>query len=233
MLVRLIAIWHRLIAIVRRRRLDRDLDEEIAFHLSMREAEYRAAGTSAEAARYAARRRFGNVTRFKEGTRDMWTFPSFESLRQDVRYAFRTLWRAPAFAAVAIAVLAIGIAGNTAMFSLVDAVRMRALPYAESDRLVMLWGNVMRAKLERRGGSFPDFLDWRAQSTTFEGMAVGDETRMTLSGKDEATRILVETVSAAYFPLLRVNAALGRTFAPDEDSVPQKIAVVVLSDAFW
>ena len=230
---RLIAIWHRLVAIVRRRRLDRDLDEEIAFHLSMREAEYRAAGSSAEAARYAARRRFGNVTHLKERTRDMWTFPSFESVRQDVRYALRTLRRSPAFAGVAIIVLALGIAGNTAMFGLVDAVRLRALPYAESDRLVILWGNVMRAKLERRGASYPDFLDWRWQATSFEGMAAGDETRMTLSGAGEATRILVETVSASYFPLLRVNAAVGRTFAPDEDVVPQKVAVVVLSDAFW
>ncbi len=160
----------------------------------------------------------------------MWMF---ESVRQDVWYACRTLRRSPAFAGVAIVVLALGIAGNTAMFSLVDAVRLRALPYAESDRLVILWGNVMRATLERRGASYPDFLDWRAQSTTFEGLAAGDETRMTLSGAGEATRILVEMVSASYFPLLRVNAASGRTFAPDEDVVPQTIAVVVLSDAFW
>ena len=164
---------------------------------------------------------------------DMWTFPSFESVRQDVRYALRTLRRSPAFAGVAIIVLALGIAGNTAMFSMVDAVRLRALPYAESDRLVILWGNVMRAKLERRGASYPDFLDWRGQATTFEGMAAADETRMTLSGAGEATRILVETVSASYFPLLRVNAAAGRTFVADEDVVPQKVAVVVLSDPFW
>ena len=230
---RLIAVWHRLLAIVRRRRLDQDLDDEIAFHLSMREAEYRASGAGAEAARYAARRRFGNVTHLKERTRDMWTFPSFESVRQDVRYALRALRRSPAFSVVAIVVLAIGIAGNTAMFSLVDAVRLRALPYAESDRLVILWGNVMRAKLERRGASYPDFVDWRSQATTFEGMAAGDETRMTLSGSGEATRILVETVSASYFSLLGVNAAAGRTFAGDEDVVPQKVAVVVLSEAFW
>src|SRR5437867_1974170 len=164
----------------------------------MREAEYRASGASADDARYAARRRFGNVTHLKERTRDMWTFPSFESVRQDVRYALRTLRRSPAFTGVAIVVLALGIAGNTAMFSLVDAVRLRALPYAESDRLVILWGNVMRAKVERRGASYPDFLDWRAQASSFEGMAAGDETRMTLLGANEASRILVETVSAAY-----------------------------------
>jgi predicted permease len=163
----------------------------------------------------------------------MWTLPSLESLWQDVRYACRTLRRAPAFSVVAIGILALGIAGNTVMFSLVDAVRLRALPYAESDRLVVLWGNVMRTTLERRGASYPDFLDWRAQGSSFEGMAAFDETRMTLSGRGEASRILVEMVSASYFPLLRARAAAGRTFAADEDVVPQKVAVAVLSDAFW
>src|SRR6188508_2454009 len=160
----------------------------------------------------------------------MWTL---DSLRQDIWYAVRTIRRSPGFSVVAIGVLALGIAGNTAMFSLLDAVRLRALPYPDAERLVVLWGNVMRTTLERRGASYPDFVDWRAQSTLFEGMAAGDETRMTLSGRGDASRILVETVSASYFPLLRVNAAAGRTFAADEDVVPQKVAVAVLSDAFW
>jgi putative ABC transport system permease protein len=160
----------------------------------------------------------------------MWMF---DSVRQDLRYAFRTLRRSPAFAGVAIVVLALGIAGNTAMFSLVDAVRLRAVPYDEPERLMILAGNVMRTTLERRGASYPDFVDWRSQATSFEGLAAADETRMTLSGAGEATRILVEMVSASYFPLLRVDAAIGRTFTPDEDVVPQQIAVVVLSDAFW
>jgi len=163
----------------------------------------------------------------------MWTFPSLDSSRQDIRYALRTLRRSPGFSVVAIGVLALGIAGNTAMFSLLDAVRLRALPYPDAEQLVVLWGNVMRTKLERRGASYPDFLDWRAQSTSFEGMAAGDETRMTLSGRGDASRILVETVSASYFPLLRATPAIGRTFAANEDVVPQKVAVVVLSDAFW
>ena len=163
----------------------------------------------------------------------MWTFPSFESIRQDVRYAMRTLRRAPAFTSVALLALTLGIAGNTAIFSLVDAVRIRALPYAEPEQLVVLWGNVMRTTLERRGASYPDFLDWRAQAHSFEGMAAQDETMMTLSGVGEAKRIHVETVSAAYFPLLRVNAALGRTFTADEDAIPQKSPVAVLSDGFW
>ena len=227
------AFWHRLVALVRRRRLDRDLDDEVAFHLAMREAEYRAGGLGADAARDEARRRFGNVTYLKEQTRDMWTFPSFESLRQDIRYALRTLWKAPGFTLVAVFALAIGIGGNTAIFSLIDAMRARALPYREPDRLVQLWGNVQRARVERRGASYPDFLDWRAQSKSFEEVAAFDSQWLTLVGGDEPERITTEFVSAPYFSLLGVSPARGRVFQPDEDLVSKQALVVVLSDALW
>jgi putative ABC transport system permease protein len=223
----------RFVSFFRAGRGEQELAREMRAHLQLLEDRFVAEGMSADEARYAACRRFGNLAHHQELTRDTWSFPSLESVRQDVRYALRTLRRAPAFSVVAMTVLALGIGGNTIMFSLVDAVRLRALPYAEPERLVILWGNVMRAELERRGASYPDFLDWRSQATSFEGMAAADQTRMTLSGSGEAARILVETVSAAYFPLLRVTAATGRTFAAEEDVVPQKFAVVILSDAFW
>ena len=123
----------------------------------MREADYRGDGATATDARAAARRRFGSVAYLKEQCRDMWTFHPLETLAQDVRYAVRTLRKAPGFTLVAVFALAVGIGGNTAIFSLVDAVRGRALPYRDADRLVELWGNVLRAKVERRGASFPDF----------------------------------------------------------------------------
>ncbi len=163
----------------------------------------------------------------------MWTFLSVESLRQDVRYAVRTLWRSPGFTIVAVLALAIGIGSNTAIFSLLDAVQLRALPYPHADRLVILWGNALRATVERRGTSYPDFIDWRAQATSFDGMAAVDSTRMTVSGREEAQRVKVETVSAAYFSLLGVSATAGRTFLPDEDVVPEKVAVALLADGFW
>jgi len=227
------AFWHRLVAIVRRRRLDRDLDDELAFHLAMREADYRTDGLSADAARAEARRQFGNVTHLKEQTRDMWTFPSLESFRQDIRYALRTLRKSPGFTFVAVFALAVGIGGNTAIFSLVDAIRSRALPYPDPDRLVQLWGNVQRTRVERRGASYPDYLDWRAQSKSFEDIAAVDSQWMTFVGSDEPERIQTEFVAAPYFSLLGVSAARGRTFEAAEDVVAQPAQVVVLSDGFW
>jgi predicted permease len=227
------AAWQRLAAIVRRRRLDRDLDDELAFHLEMREAEYRGGGLPPDAARAAARRQFGNVTHFKEQARDMWTFPSFESLRQDVRFALRTLRKSPAFALVSIGALAIGIGGNTAIFSMVDAMRAHALPYKDPDRLVQLWGTVTRTTKERRGNAYPDFVDWRAQSQSFEAIASFDPQLMTLTDSDQAERINMEYVSAPYFSLLGAGAALGRTFSESEDRLAAPTWVVVLSDGLW
>src|SRR5678815_1963835 len=97
-------------------------------------------GRTPEIARRTAARQFGNVTALKEQTRDMWTFPSFESVVQDLRYTLRTLRRAPAFALIAVLVLAIGIGATTAMFSLVDTMLLRGLPYPQADRLVVLIG---------------------------------------------------------------------------------------------
>src|SRR6185295_18825922 len=228
----LLAIWHRLVALVRRRRLERDLDDELAFHLAMREADYRREGLSAAVAADAARRRFGNVTHLKEQTRDMWIFPSLESLRHDVRYALRTLRKSPGFTFVAVFALAVGIGGNTAIFSLMDAVRLHALSFQNPDRLTVLWGNVVRTKVERRGGSYPDYLDWKAQATTFDGMAAFDNLSAILAIGDEPERITVEMVSPQYFPLLGVTATHGRTFLEEEDGAASTNAFL-LSDALW
>ena len=215
------------------RRSERRLDDELAFHLAMREAEYRHDGVPAVDARGAARRRFGNVTSFKEQCRDMWTFHPLETLWQDVRYALRTLRKSPGFTIVAVAALAIGVGANTAIFSLIDAMRARALPYPEPSRLVQLWGNVMRSKLERRGNSYPDFLDWRAQSKSFEDVAAFDSQTVTLAGIDEPERLLAEFVSAPYFSLLGVSPARGRTFSAAEDLVAAPVLVTILSDGLW
>src|SRR5262249_13197717 len=125
---------------------------------------------SAEEAMHAARRRFGNPAWWKESIRDMWSLGLLESVLQDLRYASRSLLKAPGFAAAAILTLALGVGSATGIFSLLNAVILRGLPFPSPERLVLLWGNVQRQKIERRGNSYPDYLDWKAQSTSFEGM---------------------------------------------------------------
>jgi len=163
----------------------------------------------------------------------MSTVQMLETLAQDVRYALRTLRRSPGFSVVAVFALAVGIGGNTAIFSMLDAARTRALPYPDPAQLVQLWGNVQRARVERRGASYPDFLDWRARSHSFEDMAAFAGQQLTLAGLDEPERINTEFVSAPYFSLLGVQPAFGRTFAADEDDVAKPAPVVVVSDGLW
>jgi predicted permease len=157
----------------------------------------------------------------------------FDNAATDARQALRSLRRSPGFAAVALLALALGIGGTTAIFSVVDATRAQAIPYRDPQQLVLLIGTARRTVVERRGASYPDFLDWRAQATRVEGLAAFDSQRMTLGGIDDPERIGTEFVSASYFPLLDVTPALGRTFGADEDDVARPAAVVVLSDALW
>ena len=134
---------------------------------------------------------------------------------------------------MAVLTLALGIGANTAIFSVVDAVILRPLPYPEPSSLVVLWGNVKRVQVERRGTSYPDFIDWRGQSRSFETMAVFDGQSFTLTGIETPERIAGEYVSQPYFSLLGIQAVLGRTFRPEENQTPQRDAVVVLSDGTW
>lgn len=157
----------------------------------------------------------------------------FDNLRTDVTHAVRSLRRSPGFAAVALLALAVGIAGNTAIFSVIDATRAQAIPYREPKQLVYVIGTVRRTVIERRGASYPDFVDWRAQTASFEDLAAFDPQLMTLAGSDESERIATEFVSATYFSLLGVRPAIGRTFHADDDDVAKPAAVVVMSDGLW
>src|SRR6476661_6615879 len=150
------------------------------------------------------------------------------ALAQDVRYAARLLVRAPGFTLIAIAALALGIGANTAIFSVVDAVLLRPLPYADPVRLVQV------SEVNPRGmdnsGSPGNFLHWREMATSFEDMAaVGFTGRTTLSGDGEPEELRMQLVTAPLFPMLGVAPELGRTFTADEDQ-PFRNRVVVLSD---
>jgi predicted permease len=210
-----------------------DFDDEIDAHLAMLAARFRAQGMTEDEARRAARRQFGNSTSLKEARNEMQTFVWLATLWQDLRYGVRVLRKNKGFAAVAVLTLALGIGANTAIFSVVNAAILRPLPYPDPARLAILWGNVKRLQVERRGASYPDYRDWRDQSRSFEAMAAFDGAELALTGVPEPERIPCEYVSQPYFSLLGIHAALGRTFSPEEDRVPQRDAVVVLSDGAW
>ena len=156
-----------------------------------------------------------------------------DTLTQDIRFALRTFRKNPGFTAVALLTLALGIGANTAIFSVVNAVLIRALPYEQPEALVVLWGNVQRAVVERRGTSYPDFHDWRAQNKSFEDLAVYTTDTYTLSGRgDEPERVNGEVVTPGYFELLRARPLFGRAFEENERA-PGGPLSVILGHGLW
>ena len=152
------------------------------------------------------------------------------TLWQDIRYGARMLLKNPGITIIVIIALALGIGANTAIFSVVNAVLLRPLPYPESDRLIFL--NEMSPVLDEMSISYPNFTDWRAHNQTFEKMGVYNRASYNLTSTGEAERIVTGQVSADLFSVLRVNAAQGRVFANEEDK-PGGTPVVVLSYPLW
>ena len=216
--------------LVLRRQLERDLEDELRFHLEMKASRHRTEGFAPEQANETAHREFGNTALWKELTREMWTIASIEGLWNDMRYAARGLLRTPGVTAAAVLVLALGIGANTAIFSVVNATVLRPLPFDDPDELVVLIGNVLRQRVERRGNSYPDYLDWRAQASSFTGMAAVTGANVILTGGEEPQRIPAEGVSAGYFELLGVSAMEGRTFTDAEDKGPAGGSAAVISE---
>ena len=215
-----------------KKRVERELDEEIHSYLELMAAEKQRSGMAPEDALRAARRDLGGFDQVKESVRDIRYGASIDALLQDVRYALRTLIKNRAFSTVAVLTLALGIGANTTIFSVVNAVLWKPLPYPEPDRLLMLWerhlsdgtlGTVARA----------NFFDWREQSHSFVKMAAIDPyPDFILSGSGDAKRLAGAAVSADFFALLGVRMALGRGFLAEEDHRYQN-QVVVLSYSTW
>ena len=230
----------RLLRIFRRRALDRELEGEIAAHIEARADELVESGMSPDAAWHAARAQFGNSASILEQSREEWGFEWIESRLRDLRIGARTLRRTPLFTAVAAATLAIGIGANAAIFSLIHAVLLRPLPFAEPERIVMLWERppkeMVTAALGSRNRQNPvspgNFQDWREHTRSFQDMAAMATFPMGLSGFGEPRAIAGAQVSASFFRILGVAPLLGRTFTDGED-VPNGPRLVVLGYSLW
>jgi putative ABC transport system permease protein len=223
-----------------RRRLDEELAGEISAHIAEKADELVEAGMSREEALLAARAQFGNRTAIFEQSREEWSFQPIETTLRDFRIGARGLRRAPLFTAVACATLALGIGANAAIFSLVNAVLLRPLPFPQANRIVMLWEHppkrVVTAAAGPRRQQNPaspiNFLDWRDRTVSFDAMAATVSIQMGLSGFGQPRETDTTLVSAAFFRILGVHPLLGRTFSESED-VPNGPNVAVLSYGLW
>jgi putative ABC transport system permease protein len=229
-MTRLRIFFHRLLGLFLRRKLERELEEEIRSHLEMQIEDNLRQGMSPEDARRAARLRFGGVEQVKEAYRDKSRLGWIESLWQDQRYGFRTMLKNPGFTLIAIFTLALGIGANTAIFSVVNAVLLRPLPYPDHDRIVTI-GNY-RTNQNHVNVNGADFLDWREQAKVFEQIAAFATDTVDLTGSGEPERLTAALVSADLFQVLGIGPAYGRAFTPAEDQ-PGNAQVVILSHRLW
>ena len=153
-----------------------------------------------------------------------------ESIWQDLRYAVRSYAKAPTFTIIMLTTLALGIGASTAIFSMVDGILLRPLPFADPDRLI--WVNEVNPKGNTMSVSWPNFLDWRARVHAFDGLAAGRTNPFTLTGRDQARRVDGRRVTANFFDILGVRPSLGRNFTQADDRIGAE-PVALVSDAFW
>jgi putative ABC transport system permease protein len=222
----------RLRSLLRRGQVEQELDEELSYHLERQIEENLAKGMTADQARYAALRAMGGIEQQKERCRDMRRVNLVEDLAQDLRYGVRVLARSPVFTAVAVLTLALGIGANTAIFSVVNELLLRPLPFRDAERLVMLWEKNLKLGVHQNTTSRANFMGWREQSTVFESMAAFSDQRLNLTGDGEPEEVSVQFANPELFQVLGVEPIIGRVMT-QEDARPGATGVAVLSYGLW
>lgn len=209
-----------------------ELGEELQFHVEEEAEQRREDGLTVDEARWAARSELGNLSQVKENTRAAWGWTRVEDLICDAGYGLRQIRRNPAFSAIAIATLALGIGGITAMFSAVDAVLIRPLPYADAGRLVMIWDDMGKKDITSRHQPAPaEWMEWRRLNTVFTDLACSQPGDVTLSGDGDPEQVPARKVTWNFWSVLGVQPMLGRAFTEDEDN--KSVRVVVISHGLW
>jgi putative ABC transport system permease protein len=222
----------RLRSLFHRRASDGELDTELRFHVERQIAANIAAGMPAADARRAALTEFGGVEQLKEECRDMRNTNYIHDIAQDFRFGLRMLRKSPGFAVVAVLTLALGIGANTAIFSVVDALLLKPLPYRDASRLVMVWGSNAGLETSHNVVSPPDFLDWQAQNHVFDGMTYFGDNSANLTGSGNPEQVIVQYTSVNFFDVLGVNFMLGHGFTSVNGKTGND-SVVVLSYGLW
>src|SRR5215813_2420197 len=216
-----------------RKKLEEELEKELRFHLDQHTADLTAQGLDPEEARRRARLALGGPEQVKEQCRDARGTRWLEGLLQDLRFGARTLMKNPGFAFVAVITLAAGIAANTTIFSVADALILRPFRFPHQERLVMVWERSAAQGDSDRGSVAPgNFNDWREQSQSFERLVAIHMLYFDLTGAHQPERFGCYGVSAGFFDALGVKPALRRTFLPDEDETGRD-QVVVLKHSLW
>ena len=220
-------------SLFRRTRVERELDDELRFHLEQQIAENLAAGMSAEEARYAAQRAIGGMQQLKEECREMRGVNWAQDLAQDVRYGLRMLAKNPGFTAVAVLTLAIGIGANTAIFSVLESQLWRPLPFPESERLMDVYTVLRENPRSWDVVSEGVFRAWREQSRSFTSLAgYLDPGSRNLRANGASDRVLVMAAMPQLFDTLQIPIACGRAFVP-ADEQPGQDHVAILADSVW
>lgn len=219
----------RFFALFRKEKFDRELEDEIRAHLELAELDAVASGSTPEDARQASRRHFGGIETMKENHRDQRSVRWLDNLLGDFRYGVGSLARDPGYAAITIGLLALGIGANAAMFSIVDAVLLKPLPFPHPERMVRVWESTPG---EPNSTSTFTFLDWKRQSDIFEALSVESLTKAAMQTNANPERVSGKLVSADYFQVFGIQPQMGRSFVRGEDQ-PGAQPVVVLSHAFW
>jgi putative ABC transport system permease protein len=215
----------RIRALVFRRDVERELADELALHLELEQERNERLGMSAEEARRAALVTFGGVERYKEEARDVRGVRLLETVAQDLRYALRTMRKTPAFTAVVILTLGLGVGATSAIFSIVNAVLLRPLPYDNEKSLVRVYSAPPGDKMPRFSVSVPDYLDFKARNRVFADMAMWLNSTMTLSGGGEPERLSAIVSSDNLFTLMGVRPLYGRLFLRGESEHPDGVVL--------
>jgi predicted permease len=234
MMGRLMDMWRRVRALGRRADLDRGLDEEIRFHLERQTEKNLHAGMSPDEARRQAFIRFGGVERAREGARDEFRLGTVEDAVRDLRHAARSLRRAPGFALVATVTLALGIGATTAMFSVVNGVLLRPLPYPEQDRLVELVHEAPGVGIDELFASPAVYFGYRDHGRTFEALGLWDWDRspVTVTGAGDPESVPSAEVTHEVLPMLGATPIHGRSFTAADD-LPGSEPTAIISFGYW